>query len=242
MTARGPLVAMTVAASLVAALVASLGMTLSPAAAAGDPPVTQPDAVTLTIESAWAHVDLAANDVDPEGDRMLYGGTTSPVPSGVGIVSAKDDLTDVYAVTGAVPGRYDVGTVVCDGVNCSPSTLTITVLPSPATAMTFEKKVRRGLALVSNNNDYAVRFYWGAEHRKRPDGFVDVPAHTSQTIRIYRKSLVTLAVVGTEYAIGVKRGLKVKRDGTALAPGLDPGHGIPQARSVHWVRQRVTLP
>jgi hypothetical protein len=221
-----------------------------PAHASGLPPVTQPDAVTVTIDSREAHLNLAANDSDPEGDPVVFGGIDHNIP-GVGIIDntktgGPQDVV-VFASTfprpgdtsPVMPGVYQVKTFMNDGTGTSASTLTITVLPSPGDAVTVTKKMRPGRVVVRNDNDTAIRFLWGAEDRRRADGSVDVPAHGARTIRVYRKSVVTVVLAGTEYAVGVKRHLKVPRDGTALPPGVAPGHGVFEAYVVRWVRKAI---
>jgi hypothetical protein len=237
--------------AVLTALLASLGIDVSPAVASGGPPVTQPDAVTVTIDSREVHLDLAANDVDPEGDRISYVGTDRNI-DGVGIVDdsrgGRQDVV-VYATTiprpgdtaPIRPGVYQVTTYMNDGTSIAASTLTITVLASPGDAVNLTKKGRPGKMVVRNDNAASVRFLWGAETRRHPDGMVEIPAHGSVTIEVLRKSLVTLVLAGAEYAVGFERHLKPPRDGTALPPGLEHGHGLLQAMDAKWVRRAIKL-
>jgi hypothetical protein len=80
---------------------------------------------------------------------------------------------------------------------------------------------------------------WGAEGRHRADGSVDVPAHGARTITVLRKSVVTVVLAGTDRAVGVRRHLKAPRDGTALPPGVEPGHGPFQAILTRWVQRTI---
>jgi hypothetical protein len=220
----------------------------SPAQAIGLPPVTQPDAVTVTIDSREVHLNLAANDVDPEGEPVQFGGTDRNIP-GVGIIDntrtgGPQDVV-VFASTfprpgdtsTVVPGVYQLQTFMNDGTSTSASTLTITVLPSPGDAVSLTNKRRPGHVVVHNDNATPVQLLWGAEGRKRADGRVDVPAHGSRTIRVERKSLVTVVLAGSEYAVGVRRHLKAPTDGTALPPGVEQGHGLFQVVLTKWVRR-----
>ena len=113
------------------------------------------------------------------------------------------------------------------------------MLPSPGDAVTVTKKKRPGRVVVRNDNDTAVRFLWGAEGKRHADGTVDIPAHASRRIRVYRKSVVTVVLAGSEYAVGVRRHLKVPRDGTALPPGVAHGHAVFEAYVVPWVRKAI---
>jgi hypothetical protein len=231
-----------------AVAVAAVVLPVSPAHASGLPPVTQPDAVTVTIDGREAHLDLGANDVDPEGEPVQFGGTDRHIP-GVGIIDntktgGPQDVV-VFASTfprpgdtsPVMPGVYQVTTFMNDGTSTSASTLTITVLPSPGDAVELTKKRHRGQVVVHNDNAAAVRFYWGAEGRRRADGIVDIPAHGSRRIEVLRKSLVILVVAGSDFAIDVRRHFKVPHDGTALPPGVEPGHGLFEVRRTRWVRR-----
>lgn len=222
---------------------------LSPVHASGQPPVCQPDAVTVTIDSREAHLDLGANDVDPEGDQVVYAGTDRNIP-GVGIVDntktgGPQDIV-VFASTfprpgdtsTVVPGTYQVKTFMNDGSNLAASTLTITVLPSPGDLVDVTRK-KPGTVRVVNSNDVAVQFLWGAEGRKRADGRVDIPAHASRTIQIERRSLVTVVLAGSDYAVGIKRHLRPPTNGSALPPGVEHGHGVFEAYTVKWVRRAI---
>jgi hypothetical protein len=234
---------------LAATLVASLSVGVTPAHATGQRPVTQPDAVTVTIDSREVHIDLAANDVDPEGDRIVYYGTDRNI-NGVDIVdNSRGGRQDVVVFASTVPrpgdtspvqpGVYQVTTYMNDGTTSSASTLTITVLPSPGALVSLTKKGRPGKVVVRNDNAAPVQFLWGAETRRRPDGMVEIPAHGAKTIEVLRKSLVTLVLIGSEYAVGFERHLRPPRDGTALPPGLEHGHGIFQATDTKWVRRAI---
>jgi hypothetical protein len=235
---------------LLAIAAAAVVLPVSPAHASGLPPVTQPDAVTVTIDSREVHIDLAANDYDPEGEAVVYGGTDRNIP-GVGIIDntkrgGPQDVV-VFASTfprpgdtsPVVPGVYQVKTFMNDGSGTSASTLTITVLPSPGDAVVLTKKRRPGQVIVRNGNDVGVRFYWGAEGRRRADGFVDIPAHGAAKIQVLRRSLVTVVLAGNEYAVDARRHFKVPQDGTALPPGVEHGHGLLDIGLTKWVR-RVT--
>ena len=218
--------------------------------ATGLPPVTQPDAVTVTIDSREAHLDLAANDVDREGEPVRFGGTDRNIP-GVGIIdnTKTDGPQDVVVFASTfprpgdtspvVPGTYQVTTFMNDGTGSSTSTLTITVLPSVGDAVSLSNKRRPGRVVVRNDNAVPVELLWGAEGRKRADGRMVVPAHASRTIRIERKSLVTVVLAGSEFAVGVRRHLRAPTDGTALPPGVQQGHGLFQVVLTKWV-QRAT--
>jgi hypothetical protein len=226
--------------------VAAVMLPVSPAHASGQPPVPQPDAVSVTINSREVHIDLGANDYDPEGERVVFGGTDGILPSGVGILADRKDVVVVYAssfptpggTTGATPGTYAVTTYVHDGTNLVASTLTITVLPSPGDLVEVVAQ-KPGRVRVLNGNDVPVRFFWGAEGHKHPDGRVDVPAHASRTIRIERRSLVTVVLAGAEYAIGIERHLQPPTNGSALPPGVEHGHSEFQAVGVKWVRKVI---
>jgi hypothetical protein len=77
--------------------------------------------------------------------------------------------------------------------------------------------------VVRNDNDGPVRFYWGAEGRRRADGFVDIPANGARKIKVLRRSPVTVVLAGTDYAVDVHRHLRVPHDGSALPPGVEHG-------------------
>jgi hypothetical protein len=213
--------------------------------ASGQPPVTRPDAVTVSVDSRPMVVDLTANDTDPEGDPLFYCGTSddTPVPNGVGVVAGKKG-TEVYAssfpgpgqTSGAAPGTYVVDAVVCDVTSQMRSLLTITVLPSPGDAVDVARK-RPGRVRIANGNDVPIRFFWGAEDHKHPDGRVDVPAHGTRTIHIERRSLVTVVLAGSDYAVGIERHLRPPTDGTALPPGVEHGHDVFGAYATRWVRR-----
>jgi hypothetical protein len=230
---------------LLAIAAAAMVLPASPAQASGLPPVTRPDAVTVTINSRVVVVNLTANDTDPEGDRLYSCGTTTTRPQGVGILEGNRN-TQIYASTfpgptdsaGASPGTYVVGTVVCDDTSVVPSTLTITVLPSPGDFVDITRK-RPGKLRVFNGNDTAVQYLWGAEGRKRADGRVDIPAHASKTIRIQRRSLFTLVLAGGEYAVGVERHLRPPTDGSALPPGVEHGHTEFHSYTVKWLMNAI---
>jgi hypothetical protein len=217
----------------------------APAHATGLPPVTQPDAVTVTIDSRPVQVDLTANDVDPEGDRLYFCGTTGTLPQGVRILGG-GRLTTIGAstlpgpgdTTGASPGTYIVDTIVCDDTSYVRTQLTITVLASPADSVTVTAG-RPGRARVRNDNDVPIRFLWGAEDHKHADGRVDVPAHAARTIRIERRSLLTLVLAGRDYGIGFARHLRPPRGGTALPPGLSHGSDVLHASLTPWVNKAV---
>ena len=208
-----------------------------PAHASGLPPVTQPDAVTVTIASRGVHVNVAANDYDPEGERIVFAGTDGILPAGVGVLSDRKDVL-VYASDGAVPGVYYVRTYVHDGNNLSPSTLTITVLPSPGDLVEVVAR-RPGRVRVLNGNSVPIRFLWGAEGHKHADGRVDVPAYGSKTIRIQRRSLMTVVLTSADFALGIERGLQPPTNGSALPPGIAKGHGVIQASLTHWVKKAI---
>jgi hypothetical protein len=233
-------------------LMAPLVALSAPAHATGQVPVCQPDAVTVTIDSREAHLNLSANDFDAEGDPLSYAGTDRNIP-GVGIIDntktgGPQDLV-VFASTfprpgdtsAVVPGTYEVKTFMSDGSNLAASTLTITVLPSPGDAVQLTRKKRPGRVLVHNDNDVAISFLWGAEKHKRADGRVTVPPHASRAIRIERRSLVTVVLAGTEYALGIRRHLRPPRDGSELPPGFEQGHSIFEAWDTHWVKKAIKL-
>jgi hypothetical protein len=232
---------------LLAVAAAAVLLPVSPAHASGLPPVPQPDAVTVTIDSREVHIDVAANDYDPEGEKIVFAGTDGVLPPGVGILADRKDVL-VYAssfpapggTTGATPGTYVVKTYVHDGINLAATTLTLTVLPSPGDVVDVATK-RPGRVRVLNGNDVPIRFMWGAEGHKHPDGRVDVPAHSSRTIRIERRSLVTVVLAGTDFALGIERHLQPPRNGTALPPGVAPGHDTFAVYNVKWVRKAISL-
>lgn len=222
----------------------------SPAHASGYPPITQPDAVTVTIDGREAHLDLAANDVDPEGESVRFAGTDGNLPHGVRIVDgSKGTLQDTVVFASAfpgptdplppTPGTYQVRTYMSDGSSLTASILTITVLPSPGDAVHLTKKHRPGRVVVHNDNDTAIRFVWGAQDHQRADGRVDVPAHGSRKVMIQRRSVITVVLAGPEFAIGIERHLRPPRDGTALPPGLEHGTDVFHARLTKWVQKAI---
>ena len=149
------------ASLLVPTVAAALVITASPARASGGPPVTQPDAVTVRIDSRAAHLDLGANDTDPDGDPLVFAGVDQPVP-GIGIVDnsktgGRQDVL-VFASTlprpgdaaPVAPGTYVVKTYISDGSNLAASTLAITVLPALKDSVTLTPRKRPGRAVVHN--------------------------------------------------------------------------------------------
>jgi hypothetical protein len=227
-------------------------LSASPARASGQPPVCQPDAVTVSIDSREAHLNLSANDSDPEGDALQYAGTDGSDPHGVLIIdNSRGGPQDVVVVATTIPGRtdplpptpgtYPVQTYIRDGTLGCSSTLTITVLPSPGDAVHVTKKKQPGRVLVHNDNDVTIQFVWGAEKHKRADGRVTVPPHASRTIRIERRSLATVVLAGTEYAVGIQRHLRPPRDGSELPAGIEQGHGIFQVYDTRWVKKAIGL-
>jgi hypothetical protein len=223
-----------------------------PAHASGSPPVTQPDAVTVMIDSRDVPIDLAANDVDPEGDFVWFGGTEGTIP-GVRVMShsatgADQDVT-VHAWGdprespdgfGAVPGTYQIRTAMHDGGSSIVlTTLTITLLPPLGDAVSLTKNRRPGRVLVHNDNDTAVRFLWGADHHRRADGAVDVPAHSSVRIEVRRRSVVTLVLAGAEFDVGLQRHLEPPRGGGALPPGVEPGLEHFDVSDTKWVQRAI---
>jgi len=240
--------ALAVTALICAALVTA-ALPPSPAHASGLPAQTQPDAVTVMIDSRAVHVDLGANDVDPEGDPVFYVGTDRNIP-GVGILDTTgDDGRQDIAIfastlprpgdTSAVaPGVYRLTAYQSDGSNISAAALTITVLPSPGDAVEVVAK-QPGRIRVRNDNDFAVRYYWGADGHKHPDGRADIAPHSSRTIRVERRSVVTVVLAGADYALGVERHLRPPRDGSAKPPGVSPTFGPFELPTVHWVRKLI---
>ncbi len=233
-------------------LMAPLVALSAPAQATGQIPVCQPDAVTVTIDGREAHLNLSANDFDAEGDQLHYVGTDGSDPHGVRIIdNSRGGPQDVVVFASTfpkpgdpvppTPGTYQVVTYIRENTGGCSSILTITVLPSPGDSVHLTEKKRPGRVVVRNDNEVAISFLWGAEKRKRADGRVTVPAHASRTIRIERRSLVTVVLAGTEYALGIKRHLRPPRDGSELPPGLEHGHGIFQIFDTRWVKRAIGI-
>ena len=63
----------------------ALVLPAAPAQASGLPPVTQPDAVSVTVGSRGVHVNVTANDYDPESEKLFFAGTDGILPYGVGL-------------------------------------------------------------------------------------------------------------------------------------------------------------
>jgi hypothetical protein len=234
-------------------VVASLVVPAPASLASGLPPRTQPDAVTVRIDGREAHLDLGANDVDPEGDPLSFAGvdTADAHIPGVGIVdnTRTGGPQDVVVFASTIPrpgdtsavvaGTYTVRTYMYDGSNLAASTLTIVVLPPLQDHVSVERK-RPGRAVVHNDLDTPIRFMWGAQDHKRADGRVDIPAHSSRSIDVERRSLLTLVLADGDYGLGSARHLRPPRDGSALDPGLPDGFDLLHASLTHWVRKAIS--
>ena len=207
----------------------------------GQPPVCQPDAVTVTIDSREAHLRPRGQRRRPRGRPDLVRRHRRQHPRRrhhrqhqdgwpPGRRGVRVDLPPARRhLRRSMPGTYQVKTFMNDGRAPRPSTLTITVLPSPRRRRRADQEAAipaRSWSATTTPSPCA--FYWGAEGRRRADGVVDIPAHATRTIEVLRKSLVIAIVAGSEFAIDIRRHFKMPRDGTALAPGVEHGHGPPR--------------
>ena len=77
-----PLIRRIAGGSVATTVVAALLTWGGPASASGNPPVTQPDAATVTAGGRAVAVDYVGNDSDPEGDKLIMCGTQVDTPRG----------------------------------------------------------------------------------------------------------------------------------------------------------------
>ena len=122
-----------------------------------------------------------------------------------------------------MPGVYSIRISICDGTSSAYSTLTLTILPSPADLLVVKKTGRPGKLRIVNKNASRVQFLWGANDIERKDGSIRIRKGRSKVITAHRRSLVWLVRTRRESGLGITRGIRLPAQATPLPPGAPPG-------------------
>lgn len=203
-------------AALLAPVVATLGVVVTPTSAHAVAPVTVDDSTSM-----WAgngrEVEVLANDTDTDSPSDLTVcrlGTESY--KRVFAESVGEGVVFVYALPSAKPGTYTFTYYACDYEALTPGTLTVTIDPEPkVTAKALPG--RPGKIKVKNPADFKVKFLYGSFRAESPDGTVKVPRNSSVILSVRRTRIDWIAYTRKDEFIaqGTIKGI-------VLPPGTTP--------------------
>lgn len=194
-----------VAGSLAVGALAAVSFAV-PAHAEPAPPVVVDDTIALYPGQSGT-LDVLANDSAPSGDDLalcrfpgldLTSPTMPPVfaiptanlgggGGGVGEVAV--------AVSPRARGTHVIDYYVCDTTHLTPAKLSVAI--KPVAPVDVVKTAHRGVLRLTNQNDKAVRFFFGHPRASRPDGRVRVGAGETTTLRVQRHRIAWIALIGT---------------------------------------------
>jgi hypothetical protein len=224
MNARARTGALTALAAL------TLGATLAtvtPAyAAEPDPqaPVVVDDTVTMWPGQIRL-VDVLANDTDPDGDGSDLALCRFPepdlssgrLPAVMAFPSGESPGSLVVLADPRAQGIHEIEYRVCDYDFLVPATLTVAIR-DVAPVDVAKAPGQRGKLTVTNENDQPIRFLFGDPRARRPDGKVVVPAHETVTVKVQRKRIVWIGVIGRDGIADYGRVHHIKLQGDPLPP------------------------
>jgi hypothetical protein len=169
------------------AAVAAVLLTAPAAYAAGSPPATHPDTVTLHAGESVL-IDAADNDGDPDGDSLQVCRLGPDVPRALSRSFVEDgDL--VVAASPRARGTYTFTYYVCDTTYLAAGTVTVHVKPPPATinVIPIGDAPPGRVRIVNTYKHRTFRCEWRplGEGEEKTEGKVTVRPRSSVVIRVH---------------------------------------------------------
>jgi len=197
---------------------AGLAAVPSAQAATGSPPVTAPDAVSVS-QGNFAAVLPIKNDHDPDNDLLTICRLGTEHYKGLDVGYFGDEF-DVQAGPNAKAGTYIFTYYTCDFSYLVPGTITVTVVDLPDLKVTAV--ARPGTIRVKNPFDFKIRFLYGSFREGSPDGKLLIGPKDTVLIPVERTKIDWIAFnrKGTLFlGQGHVKGIKLSR-GAAPAAGV----------------------
>lgn len=197
------------------ALVAGVGLTVSPAGAAtGSPPQTQPDSGSMFPGNA-AFIDVLVNDTDPDGDDLAVCRVGDSPSKHLEAIVDGDQLV-ILSSPRVKPGTYTFTYYACDFSYLTPGTATLTVEPAP-NIQVKKLPAKPGKLKVKNPADFRILFIFGSFREQSPDGEVTVKKNSSKVITVQRNKIGWIAFTRDGQFLKIGRVKNI-----ALPPGTQP--------------------
>jgi hypothetical protein len=188
--------------ALLTGLVTAVGVS-GAAYAAGSPPVTHPDSVTLRAGEGTM-IDVADNDGDPDGDALQVCRIGPDLPKALSESGVENGDLWVMASRRA-KGTYTFTYYVCDDTYLTAGTVTVHVRPpAPTLEVVPVGDAPPGrLRIVNTYKQRTFRCEWGPLDAERTDGRTVVRPLSRVVITVHEANLeIDCRSGGAEYSFG----------------------------------------